>query len=231
MKNGLSAALAGLILFNVCHLFAESDSALLTTSSSWTIRGADYEFKGSTLEITEDSFKVIDRVDNGGHARKILNGEISALSIKSGLEKLYNLHNLFEENIVTPNPEQNLLIEFEGQISKIEIEHICNGRDGRYFALSAPEIYYAQNYSLKISTKEIIIKELIIGTDPSNGLMLEKDILNGYLSNYWRFFIAETGIERKVKIQGLINYAEQVSDKDNIERLELMITVIKITPS
>lgn len=230
MKNFIFVIWTGLILFNAGYLFAESSSTSPTTGSSWTIRGADYEFEGAALKITERSLKLIDRADNGNHAKKILNGESPALSIRSGLEKLYSLRNLFEENNVTISPAQNLLIEFEGQISKLEIEHVCNGRDGKYFALSAPEIYYAQNYSVKISTNEMIIKELIIGTDPSEGLMLEKDILNGYLSNYWRFFMSHTDYSGKVKVQGLVNYAEQVSDKNSVEKLTLMITVIKITP-
>lgn len=193
-------------------------------------RGAVYKLNGSTLTIAEKSLKRLDRADNGEHALKILKGEIPIISIKKAVEKIEASHDLFREKVATFSPSSNLLIEFEGQVTDMIVSHICNGRDGVYLALSIPNIYYAENIPVNISGQEKIIKELMISTDPSNALLLRNKLLWGTVGDYWRFFLKRIDKNNKFKVLGLVNYAEQKSDKDEIERLQLMITVIKISP-
>ena len=192
-------------------------------------RGAVYDLDNSVLTITKESLKLIDRADNGEHASKILKGEVPAISIKEAIEKIQASHDLFKEKIVVLNPASNLLVEFEGRVANVIMNHICRGKDGNYLALSVPDIYFSENLSVNINGQEKKIKQLIISTDPSNALLLQKKLLWGSVGEYWRFFLKQIDYDRKFKVQGLINYAEQRSEKGEIERLELMITIIKIS--
>lgn len=172
----------------------------------------------------------MDHTDNGEHALKILKGEIPAISIKEAAERIEASHDLFQEKIATFNPSSNLLIEFEGRVADMIVSHTCNGRDGVYLSLSIPNIYYAENMPISIDGQEKIIKELVISTDPSNALLLRNKLLWGAVGDYWGFFLKRIDKNNKFKVTGLINYAEQKSDKNEIEKLQLMITVIKISP-
>jgi len=194
-------------------------------------RGAVYDLNGSTLSITKKSFyELIDRADNGEHASKILKGEIPAISIKEAVERIEASHDLFREKVATFGPTSNLLVEFEGRVANMIVSHICNGKDGKYLALSIPDIYYSEDLAISINGQEKIIKELMVSTDPSNALLLRNKLLWGTVGDYWRFFLKQIDKDNKFKVLGLINYAEQKSDKGEIERLQLMITVIKISP-
>lgn len=191
-------------------------------------RGAVYEMNGLVLTITERSLKLLDRADNGGHALKILKGEIPAISIKEAIEKMQASHGLFQEKSVMLSPASNLLIEFEGRVANLIISHICRGRDGNYLALSVPDIYFSENMPASIDGREKIIKQLNISTDPSVGLLLQSRFSWSLLSDYWWFLQNKMDYDRKFKVQGLINYAETKSENGEIERLELMIMIIKI---
>ena len=192
-------------------------------------RGAVYELHSSVLGITEDSFKLIDRADNGEHAHKIVEGEISTMAVKTAVEKILTDYNLYEEKLKTLSPNANLLIEFEGRVSNLLLSNICRGKDGNYLAVSVPDIYYAENFTVNIRGRETNIKQLVIGTDPSAGLVLQKKLLWGSVGEYLRFFLKRMDSDRKFKVQGLINYAEQTRNENEIEKLELVITVIKIS--
>ena len=72
-------------------------------------RGAVYEMNGLVLTITERSLKLLDRADNGGHALKILKGEIPAISIKEAIAKMQASHGLFQEKSVMLSPASNFL--------------------------------------------------------------------------------------------------------------------------
>ncbi|MEK7463150.1 MAG: hypothetical protein AAB621_02200 [Patescibacteria group bacterium] len=192
-------------------------------------RGAVYEMNGLVLTITERSLKLLDRADDGKHASKILNGEIHAISIKEAIEKMQASHGLFHKKAITLSPTSNLLIEFEGRISDLIINHCCRGRDGNYLTLSVPNIYFSENLAIKINGQEKIIKQLNISTDPSVGLLLQTRFSWSLLSDYWWFLQNKMDYDRKFKVQGLINYAETKSENGEIERLELMIMIIKIS--
>ncbi len=193
-------------------------------------RGAEYDLNGKVLSITETSFKLINRSNNGEHASMILKGKVPSMSIKDAIEKIQAAHDLFQEKSIMISPTSNLLIEFEGRISNLLMSHICRGEGGNYLAVSVPDIYFSENFPINISGQEVIIKQLIIGTDPSTGLLLQKKLLWGSVTEYWRFLLKQADYDRKFKIQGLINYAEQRSDKNEIEKLELTIVIIKINP-
>lgn len=193
-------------------------------------RGAVYDMDNSVLTITEGSLKVLDRANNGEHASKILKGEIPVISIKEAIENIQASHDLFLEGSVMPSPASNLLVEFEGRVSDLIMSHICRGEGGNYLALSVPNIYTSENFSININGKEKVVKQLIISTDPSAALLLQKKLLWGSVGDYWRFFLKQIDYDKKFKVQGLINYAGQRSEKGEIERLELMILVIKISP-
>jgi len=193
-------------------------------------RGAVYDMEKSVLTITEKSLKLLDRVDNGEHALKILKGEIPPISIKTAVEKIETSHNLFEEKSVMLSPASNLLVEFEGRVVNLIMSHVCRGNDGNYLTVSVPDIYFAENVSIKINGEEKVIKQLIVSTDPSTALLLQKKLLWGSVGDYWRFFLKQIDYDKKFKVQGLINFAEQKSDKKEIERLELMIVIIRISP-
>jgi len=193
-------------------------------------RGAVYDLDKSVLTITEGSLKVIDRADSGEHALKILKGEISTMSIREAIEKIQASHDMFQDKVATFGPTSNLLIEFEGRVTDIVVSHICNGRDGKYLTLSIPNIYSSEDMPVNIDGREKIIKKLIISTDPSNALLLKKKLLWGATSDYWKFFLREIDYDNKFKVTGLVNYAGQKSENNEIERLELMITIIKISP-
>ena len=192
-------------------------------------RGTVYEMNGLVLTITERSLKLIDRADNGEHALKILKGGISTMSIREAVEKIQASHGLFQEKSVMLSPASNLLIEFEGRVANLIISHICRGRDGNYLALSVPDIYLSENIPVSIDGREKIIKQLIISTDPSVGLLLQTRFSWSLLSDYWWFLQNKMDYDRKFKVQGLINYAETKSENGEIERLELMIMIIKIS--
>ena len=138
-------------------------------------------------------------------------------------------HGLFQEKSVMLSPASNLLIEFEGRVANLIISHICRGRDGNYLALSVPDIYFSENMPMSIDGQEKIIKQLIISTDPSVGLLLQSRFSWSLLSDYWWFLQNKIDYDRKFKVQGLINYAETKSENGEIERLELMIMIIKIS--
>ncbi|MDO8443044.1 MAG: hypothetical protein Q7S81_02185 [bacterium] len=191
-------------------------------------RGAFYEMNSIVLTITERSLKLIDRADNGEHALKILKGGIPAISIKEAVAKMQASHGLFQKRAITFNPASNLLIEFEGRVANLIISHIARGRDGNYLALSVPDIYFSENMPVSIGGQEKIIKQLNISTDPSAGLLLQSRFSWSLLSDYWWFFQNKMDYDRKFKVQGLINYAEVKSEKGEIERLELVIMIIKI---
>lgn len=203
-------------------------------------RGAAYNLDGSVLTITEASFKLIDRIGNGEHASMILEGKIPSISLKEAVEKIQASHDLFQEGSVMLSPASNLLIEFEGRIANLLITHICRGKSGNYLAISAPDIFFSENTPVNINGRKKIIKQLLVSTDPSAGLLLQKKLLGELDSDYWRFLLSQTDYDKKFKVQGLVNYAEQKSDpalkdeygasKNEIERLELMITIIKISP-
>lgn len=203
-------------------------------------RGAEYELKGSVLSITEASFKQINRLNNGEHASMVISGKIPAISIKEAIEKIQASHDLFQEKSIMISPVSNLLVEFEGRIPKLTMSHICRGEGGNYLAISVPNIYFSENLSVNISGQEKMIKQVIIGTDPSTGLLLQKKLLWGSATEYWRFLLKQIDYDRKFKVQGLINYVEQKSDpalkdeygasKNEIEELELTIVIIKISP-
>ena len=128
------------------------------------------------------------------------------------------------------SPASNLLIEFEGRIGNLLMSHICRGEGGNYLAISVPDISFSENFPINISGQEKVIKQLIIGTDPSTGLLLQKKLLRGSVTESWRFLLKQVDYDRKFKVQGLINYAEQKSEKNEIEKLELTIVIIKISP-
>lgn len=193
-------------------------------------RGAIYDLNGSILTITETSFRQIDRLNNGEHASAIIKGRIPAISIKEAIEKIQASHDLFQERSVMLSPTSNLLIEFDGRIANLLMTHICRGENGNYLAVSIPDIYFTENLSVNISGQEKIIKQLIIGTDPSTGLLLQKKLLWGSVTEYWRFLLKQMDYDKKFKIQGLVNYAEQRSENNEIEKLELTIIIIKISP-
>lgn len=193
-------------------------------------RGAVYDLKNSVLTITESSLKQIDRVDNGKHALKILKGEIPTLTIKSAVEKILTSHNLFEEKSVMLSPASNLLVEFEGRVENLIMTHICRGNDGNYLAISVPDIYYSENFSVNIAGQERIINQLLVLTDPSTALLLQKKLLWGSVGDYWRFFLKQIDYDKKFKVRGLINFAGQKTVNDKIERLEIMIVLIDIRP-
>jgi hypothetical protein len=202
------------------------------------IRGAEYKLKKSVLTITEKSFKLINRTDNGEHATKLLKGKFPVLSIKFALEKLYNSHDLINHNKAGVGFGENLLIEFEGNISNLIISHICRGKHGNYLSLSIPDIFYAKNFTINTLDGEKNIKKLIIETDPSTGLLLQKKLLWGAVGNYWRFFLKRIDYDKKFKVQGLINFAEQdlnptLTDEygtREIKSLVVTIVIVKISP-
>jgi len=192
-------------------------------------RGAVYDLDDSVLTITEKSLKQIDRADNGEHASKILKGEVPMISIREAAERIQASRDMFHEKVATFSPTSNLLIEFEGRVTDLVVSHICNGRDGKYLTLSIPNIYSSEDMPVSIDGKEKTIKQLIISTDPSNALLLRNKLLWGAVGDYWRFFLKRIDYDSKFKVTGLINYAGQRSEKNEIERLELMITIIKIS--
>lgn len=193
-------------------------------------RGAAYELDKTVLTITESSFKQINRLNNGEHASMVIRGKIPVLSITEAIEKIQNSHDLFQERSVMISPASNLLVEFEGRISNLLMTHICRGEGGNYLAVSVPDIYFSENLSINISGQPKIIKQLLISTDPSTGLLLQKKLLWGSVTEYWRFLLKQVDYDKKFKVQGLINYAEQRSENNEIEKLELTIIVIKISP-
>ncbi|MHB9019928.1 MAG: hypothetical protein ACYC3G_03620 [Minisyncoccota bacterium] len=193
-------------------------------------RGAVYNLDGSVLTITETSFKQINRLNNGEHASMIVQGKIPIISIKEAVEKIQTSHDLFQEKSVMLSPASNLLIEFDGRITNLLMSHICRGENGNYLAVSIPDIYFTENLTINISGQEKIIKQLIISTDPSTGLLLQKKLLWGSVTDYWRFLLKQIDYDKKFKVQGLINYAEQRSENNEIEKLELTIIIIKISP-
>lgn len=210
-----------LILFSLnLRIFAEDGGT----------RGAVYDLNGSTLSITTKSLKMIDRLDDGNHAEKILNGKIPPIQIKEALERIQASHDLEKEKTAMFSPASNLLIEFEGRVANLVMTHICRGKDGNYLAVYVPDIYYAENVPVNINGQEKIIKQLMISTDPSNALLLQKKLFWGAVGDYWRFFLKQIDYDKKFKVLGLVNYAGQTSDKDGIQKLELMIVVIKISP-
>ena len=81
-----------------------------------------------------------------------------------------------------------------------------------------------------ISGQEKIIKHFIISTDPSVALLLQKKILEGSVGAYWSFFLKQTDYDKKFKVRGIINYAEQGSDKSGIDKLELVLVIVQISP-
>jgi hypothetical protein len=193
-------------------------------------RGAVYNMNGSVLTITEPSLKMLDRLNDGVHATQILKGEIPAISIKEAVERIQASHDLFREGSITLSPASNLFIEFEGHISNLVITHICRGKDGNYLALYIPDIYYSENFSVKMDGDKKIIKQLVISTDPSTALLLQRKILEGPVGDYWHFFLEQMDYNKKFKVRGIINYAEQKSERGEIEKLELMIAIIQISP-
>ena len=199
-------------------------------SSYPKIRGADYKLKKSVLTITEKSFKLINRTNNDKHATRLLKGEFPVLSIKFALEKLYNSHNLIKHNETGVGFGENLLIEFEGNVSNLIMSHICRGKHGNYLSLSIPDIFYAKNFTINTLDGKKNIKNLIIETDPSSGLLLQKKLLWGAVGDYWKFFLKRIDYDRKFKVQGLINFAEQELTENEIENLVITIVIIKISP-
>ncbi|MBU4348316.1 hypothetical protein KJ671_02325, partial [Patescibacteria group bacterium] len=190
-----------------------------------SMRGADYNLEKSVLTITKTSLKLIDRFNKGEHATKLLKGGFPVLSVKFALENLYNSHNLVTNNEVGISLRENLLIEFEGEISNLMINHICRGKYGNYLSLSVPDIFFTTNFIINTIDGEKNIKNLIIRTDPSTGLLLQKELFRGTISNYWRFFLKRMDYDKKFKVQGLINFAEQDLVENEIESLVITIVI------